>query len=101
MREITKDKSKYFINGKLSTQKDVVDLFLSAGMNINNPHFLVMQGMITKVINMKPVEILSLIEESIGTSLYEKRKKEAENTLERRKAKIAGLEEKLEVDIKQ
>jgi structural maintenance of chromosome 2 len=29
-----------------------------------------MQGRVTKVINMKPVEILSLIEEAAGTSHY-------------------------------
>jgi hypothetical protein len=34
---------------------------------VNNPHFLIMQGRITKVLNMKPPEILAMIEEAAGT----------------------------------
>jgi len=42
---------------------------------VNNPHFLIMQGRITKVINMKPPEILGMIEESAGTRMYEAKKR--------------------------
>jgi structural maintenance of chromosome 2 len=35
---------------------------------------MVMQGMIAKTIQMKPTQILSLIEEASGTSLYESQK---------------------------
>lgn len=33
------------------------NLFHSVQLNVNNPHFLIMQGRITKVLNMKPPEI--------------------------------------------
>ena len=39
------------------------NLFHSVQLNVNNPHFLIMQGRITKVLNMKPPEILSMLEE--------------------------------------
>ena len=39
------------------------NLFHSVQLNVNNPHFLIMQGRITKVLNMKPAEILSMLEE--------------------------------------
>jgi hypothetical protein len=45
----------------------VSDLFRSVQLNVNNPHFLIMQGRITKVLNMKPPEILAMIEEAAGT----------------------------------
>lgn len=32
--------------------------FHSVSLNVNNPHFLIMQGRITKVINMKPQDCL-------------------------------------------
>ena len=35
----------------------VQDLFRSVKLNVNNPHFLIMQGRITKVLNMKPPEV--------------------------------------------
>lgn len=68
-------KNKYMINGKNVLNKKVTDLFCSVQLNVNNPNFLIMQGRITKVLNMKPQEILSMIEEAAGTSLYESKKK--------------------------
>lgn len=50
-------KNKYFINGKTVLNKRVSDLFCSIQMNVNNPNFLIMQGRITKVLNMKPMEV--------------------------------------------
>lgn len=46
--------SKYYINGTKTTQEKVRNLFCSVKLNVNNPHFLIMQGRVTKVINMKP-----------------------------------------------
>lgn len=50
-------KNKYSINGKPVPDKNVADLFRSIQMNVNNPNFLIMQGHITKVLNMKPIEV--------------------------------------------
>lgn len=50
-------KNKYMINGKVVLNKKVADLFCSIQLNINNPNFLIMQGRITKVLNMKPEEV--------------------------------------------
>lgn len=50
-------KNKYMINGKAVINKKVSDLFCSVQLNINNPNFLIMQGRITKVLNMKPAEV--------------------------------------------
>ena len=69
-RTIENSKSKYYVNGKTETGEKVKSLFCSVKLNINNPHFLIMQGRVTKVINMKPKEILGLIEEAAGISLY-------------------------------
>jgi structural maintenance of chromosome 2 len=54
-------KNKYIINGTTVTQQKVFDLFQSVSLNVNNPHFLIMQGKITKVLNMKPPEILAMV----------------------------------------
>ncbi|RWS22754.1 structural maintenance of chromosomes protein 2-like protein, partial [Leptotrombidium deliense] len=49
-------RTKYFINGFNASNSQVSDLFHSVQLNINNPHFLIMQGRITKVLNMRPHE---------------------------------------------
>ncbi|CAH1637528.1 unnamed protein product [Spodoptera littoralis] len=77
-------KNKYLVNGLNVQNKRVTDLFCSVQLNVNNPHFLIMQGRITKVLNMKPPEILSMVEEAAGTRIYvtaEERTKEAETKL--------------------
>lgn len=50
-------KNKYLINGVTAPNKKVQDLFCSIQLNVNNPHFLIMQGKVTKVLNMKPPEV--------------------------------------------
>lgn len=50
-------KNKYTINGVTVQSKKVQELFCSVQLNVNNPHFLIMQGRVTKVLNMKPVEV--------------------------------------------
>lgn len=122
----------------------VQNLFHSVQLNVNNPHFLIMQGRITKVgwtgtraeegstgaeekrtaqwrwlhtvrcvrvrpqgcmprtllstlsgmpaapqvLNMKPPEILGLLEEAAGTKMYEDKKKKALHTLEKKQLKV-------------
>ena len=38
-------KSKYLINGRTAPAGKVSNLFHSVQLNVNNPHFLIMQGM--------------------------------------------------------
>lgn len=92
-------KNKYLINGINAPNNRVKDLFCSVQLNVNNPHFLVMQGRITKVLNMKPMEILSMIEEAAGTRMFESKKQQAEKTLEKKDAKLAQIDEIVNDDI--
>lgn len=80
--------SKYLINGHRAPQQSVLQLFQSVQLNINNPNFLIMQGKITKVLNMKPTEILSLIEEAAGTKMFEDRREKAERTMAKKETKL-------------
>jgi structural maintenance of chromosome 2 len=66
----------------------VQNLFHSVQLNVNNPHFLIMQGRITKVLNMKPPEILGLLEEAAGTKMYETKKQAAQRTLQKKQIKV-------------
>lgn len=54
-------KNKYLINGSVVQNVKVRDLFWSVQLNVNNPHFLIMQGRMTKVANMKPPEVSILM----------------------------------------
>lgn len=84
-------KNKYLINGSNVQNKRVQDMFCSVQLNVNNPHFLIMQGRITKVLNMKPIEILSMIEEAAGTRMYENKKEAALKTIEKKDSKLKEI----------
>ncbi|KAL9598063.1 MAG: hypothetical protein Q9219_004757 [cf. Caloplaca sp. 3 TL-2023] len=83
--------SKYLINGHRAQQTTVQNLFQSVQLNINNPNFLIMQGRITKVLNMKPVEILAMIEEAAGTRMFEDRKDKAHKTMTKKEMKVQEI----------
>jgi len=92
-------KNKYLINGSNVQNNRVQDFFRSVQLNVNNPHFLIMQGRITKVLNMKPPEILAMIEEAAGTRMYEAKKQQAEKTIEKKDAKLKEINDILNEEI--
>jgi structural maintenance of chromosome 2 len=83
--------SKYLLNGHKSTLQALQNLFQSVQLNINNPNFLIMQGKITKVLNMKPAEILGMVEEAAGTRMFEERKDKAVKTMTKKDKKVEEL----------
>lgn len=92
-------KSKYLINGKNAPAGQVQNLFHSVQLNVNNPHFLIMQGRITKVLNMKPNEILGMVEEAAGTRMYETKRVAALKTMEKKQIKLDELQTILDEEI--
>ncbi|SGZ26096.1 BQ5605_C024g09833 [Microbotryum silenes-dioicae] len=91
--------SKYLICGHRSTQAAVQNLFQSVQLNINNPNFLIMQGKITKVLNMRPQEILSMIEEAAGTSMFEEKKDKAVKTMAKKEKRLDEIQDLLKEEI--
>jgi structural maintenance of chromosome 2 len=77
------------LNGRVAQQGNIKQFFHSVSRNVDNPHFLVMQGTVHKLLNMKPSEVLGWIEEAAGTRMFDARKRVAEHL-------IAGKERKLE-----
>mmetsp|Transcript_18379 Transcript_18379/g.27767 ORF Transcript_18379/g.27767 Transcript_18379/m.27767 type:complete len:1218 (-) Transcript_18379:74-3727(-) len=92
-------KSKYLINGRNAPANQVQNLFHSVQLNVNNPHFLIMQGRITKVLNMKPHEILGMVEEAAGTRMYENKRVAAIKTIDKKQMKVDELNSVLSEEI--
>lgn len=85
-------RTKYYINGQSATNSQVSDLFHSVQLNISNPHFLIMQGRITKVLNMKPHDILAMIEEATGVSMYEVKKRSTQSVIEKKEQHLRAID---------
>ncbi|CAE8628710.1 unnamed protein product, partial [Polarella glacialis] len=92
-------RNRYLLNSHTVQQNQIQNLFHSVSLNVNNPHFLIMQGRITKVINMKPQETLSMIEEAAGTRMYENKKAGALRTLEKKQSKVEEINRLLAEEI--
>ncbi|PWA67433.1 RecF/RecN/SMC [Artemisia annua] len=92
-------RQKYLINGRRAESDQVKNLFQSVQLNVDNPHFLIMQGRITKVLNMKPIETLSMLEEAAGTRMYERKKDIALKTLVKKQGKVDMINRLLDNEI--
>lgn len=92
-------RNRYLLNSHNVQQNQIQNLFHSVSLNVNNPHFLIMQGRITKVINMKHQETLGMIEEAAGTRMYENKKAGALRTLEKKQNKVDEINKLLAEEI--
>jgi chromosome segregation protein len=73
--------SEYYINQERVRLKDIHDLFLDTGVG-NRMYSFIEQGRISKIVDAKPVDRRSLIEEAAGISRYNARREEAQSKLE-------------------
>lgn len=92
-------RDRYLLNSRIAQVKEIRDFFHCCQLNINNPHFMIQQGKITKVINMKPKEVLGLIEEVSGTRMYEMKRANAVKLVERKEQKLMEIQSVLSEEI--
>ncbi|KAL6716872.1 Structural maintenance of chromosomes protein 3 [Lecanora helva] len=76
-RTIGMKKDEYSLDRKNATKTDVMNLLESAGFSRSNPYYIVPQGRVTALTNMKDAERLILLKEVAGTQVYEARRKES------------------------
>lgn len=68
--------SEYFINKTPCRLKDITELFLDTGVG-SRAYSIIEQGRVDSIINAKPGDLRTLIEEAAGISKYKARKAEA------------------------
>ena len=73
-RTIGAKKDEYSLDRKNATRTDVNNLLESAGFSKSNPYYIVPQGRVTTLTNMKDPERLTLLKEISGTHVYEDRR---------------------------
>ncbi|EKM76313.1 hypothetical protein AGABI1DRAFT_63367 [Agaricus bisporus var. burnettii JB137-S8] len=91
--------TKWLLNGHKTTQQAILNMFQGVQLNINNPNFLIMQGRITKVLNMRPQEILGMIEEAAGTKMFESQKDRARKTMGKKEKRVNEINEQIREEI--
>ncbi|OTA93275.1 hypothetical protein M434DRAFT_395835 [Hypoxylon sp. CO27-5] len=76
-RTIGLKKDEYSVDRKVSTKADVANLLEAAGFSRSNPYYIVPQGRVTALTNMKESDRLNLLKEVAGTQVYESRRAES------------------------
>ena len=94
-RTIGMKKDEYSLDRKNATKSDVMNLLESAGFSRSNPYYIVPQGRVTALTNMKDAERLTLLKEVAGTQVYEARRQESLKIMNETKNKREKIDELL------
>lgn len=93
-REIQRDgQSQYFVNGRKSLKRDAMDLFLGTGLGGRNQYAIIEQGMVSRMIEARPEELRTWLEEAAGISRYKERRRETENRIRQTRENLDRLED--------
>jgi chromosome segregation protein len=90
-RQVTRDgQSSYFLNGVKCRRKDITDIFLGTGLGPRS-YSIIEQGMISQLIEAKPEDLRSYLEEAAGISKYKERRRETERRIRHTKDNLNRL----------
>ncbi|KAJ6138885.1 Chromosome segregation protein SudA [Penicillium samsonianum] len=95
-RTIGIKKDEYTLDRKNATKNDVMNLLESAGFSRSNPYYIVPQGRVTALTNMKDSERLILLKEVAGTQVYEARRTESLKIMNETNSKRTKIDELLD-----
>jgi chromosome segregation protein len=92
-RLVSRDgQSQYFLNGTRCRRRDITDVFLGTGLGPRS-YAIIEQGMISRLIEARPEDMRSFIEEAAGISKYKERRRETENRIGSTRENIARLDD--------
>ncbi|MGD9386919.1 MAG: chromosome segregation protein SMC [Gammaproteobacteria bacterium] len=82
--------SNYFLNGSRCRRKDITHLFLGTGLGPRS-YAIIEQGMISRLIEAKPEELRTYLEEAAGISKYKERRRETETRIRHTRENLERL----------
>jgi chromosome segregation protein len=92
-RQVGRDgSSNYFINGVRCRRKDITQLFLGTGLG-SRSYAIIEQGMISRIIESKPEDMRSFVEEAAGISRYKERRRETESRIGETRENLERLQD--------
>ena len=82
--------SQYFLNNTRCRRKDITSLFMGTGLGPRS-YAIIEQGMVSRLVDAKPEEMRSYIEEAAGISKYKERRRETETRIHNTRENLARL----------
>ena len=95
-RQVSRDgTSNYFLNNTRCRRRDITDIFLGTGLGPRS-YSIIEQGTISRLIEAKPDDLRSFLEEAAGISKYKERRRETENRIKHTRENMDRLNDLLE-----
>ena len=92
-RTVSRDAvSHYYLNGTRCRRRDITDLFLGTGLGPRS-YSIIEQGMISQVIEARPEELRTYLEEAAGISKYKERRRETETRIRHTRENMERLDD--------
>ncbi|MCG7865590.1 MAG: AAA family ATPase, partial [Candidatus Thiodiazotropha taylori] len=90
-RQVSRDgQSLYYLNGVRCRRRDITDLFLGTGLGPRS-YSIIEQGMISRLIEARPEDLRTFLEEAAGISKYKERRRETENRIRHTRENLERL----------
>jgi chromosome segregation protein len=90
-RQVSRDgQSVYYLNTVRCRRRDITDLFLGTGLGPRS-YSIIEQGMISRLIEARPEDLRSFLEEAAGISKYKERRRETENRIRHTRENLERL----------
>jgi chromosome segregation protein len=84
--------SSYYLNNQHVRRRDVADIFLGTGLG-GKGYAIIEQGMISRIIEARPDDMRSFLEEAAGVSKYKERRRETELRLDDTRENLSRVED--------
>jgi chromosome segregation protein len=95
-RQVSRDgASNYFLNNTRCRRRDITDIFLGTGLGPRS-YSIIEQGTISRLIEAKPDDLRSFLEEAAGISKYKERRRETETRIKHTRENLDRLNDLLE-----
>lgn len=90
-RIVTRDgNSQYFLNNTRCRRKDITGMFLGTGLGPRS-YAIIEQGMVSRLVEARPEEMRTYIEEAAGISKYKERRRETETRISHTRDNLSRL----------
>jgi chromosome segregation protein len=90
-RQVARDgTSNYFLNSARCRRKDITNILLGTGLG-SHGYSIIEQGMISRLVEAKPEELRSFLEEAAGISKYKERRRDTEHRIRHTRENLERL----------
>lgn len=92
-RTLSRDgQSEYFLNRTKCRRRDITDIFLGTGLG-SRSYSIIEQGMVSRIIEARPEDLRSLVEEAAGISKYKDRRRDTETRIRHTRENLLRVED--------